>query len=902
MPAALTPPRRFLIPEAVQTSELDCGPAALYALLEGFNIPVSYGRLREACQTSVDGTSIDTLEQVAIQLGLVAEQIILPVDHLVLDQTRALPALVVVRLTTGLTHFVIAWNTVARWVQIMDPGIGRRWVERREFVDELYIHTHRVEFERWRAWVSAGGFLNPLRHRLSALRVPPEKIDQWIARAKDDSGWYTTARLDAAARMTAALVQAGGILAGDEATETITRYFDVPQAESDRLFIPSGFWSAALAPDVDPYHPTHMLVTGALIIRVLRPRALTEPLPAEVDPPPPEIVAALTEAPARPDLQVIEALRADGLLTPAILLFAVGMASLGVVVQAVLFQSMLQITALAAFPNEQFEIFVVIVLFLLVLLIVEIPISQITQRIGRRIETRLRVRFLEKLPRLSDAYFSSRLASDMVQRAHSLRQLHQLPDIALNLLRLAFQLFFTLLGVIWLEPASAPLAILATAVFLGVAYVTRPLLQELDLRVSAQSSGLARFYLDALRGLVPLKLHNAERSYRREYEGLLTEWARAGGALARVGIAWQGMSVLIYSLFAIWLVSSYLGREGASTGALLLFYWTLSLPDLATSLVQAAQQYPQQRNLVLRILEPLGAPNETTSSLTSVSEELVPAEPIENTTSPAGIALELRGVNVEASGHPILHDINLNINAGEHIAIVGPSGAGKSSLVGALLGWRTIASGDCLIDGGRLDGERLARLRRETVWVDPDVRLWNQTLWENVLYGNTPHAVASPEHALLQAELLGVIERLENGVETVLGEGGGLVSGGEGQRVRLARAMARAHVRLVILDEPFRGLDRETRRALLARARAFWRNATLLCVTHDVGETLGFERVLVLEDGRIVQDAPPQTTAADPTSRYSRMLESEEQVRQGLWQGAHWRNWWIQDSKLRQDG
>src|ERR671923_1912833 len=74
--------RRLLVPEVVQTSAMDCGPAALKCLLEGFGIPVSYGRLREACQTDVDGTSIDTLEEVAQQLGLEAEQVMLPVDHL----------------------------------------------------------------------------------------------------------------------------------------------------------------------------------------------------------------------------------------------------------------------------------------------------------------------------------------------------------------------------------------------------------------------------------------------------------------------------------------------------------------------------------------------------------------------------------------------------------------------------------------------------------------------------------------------------------------------------------------------------------------------------------------------------------------------------------------------------
>ena len=133
--------RKFLVPEVVQTSAMDCGPAALKCLLEGFGIPVSYGRLREACQTDVDGTSIDTIEVVANQLGVNAEQMMLPVDHLFLNGTSALPALIVVRHPSGGTHFVVIWRQLAGWLQLMDPAIGRRWVRRAAFMDEIYRHA-----------------------------------------------------------------------------------------------------------------------------------------------------------------------------------------------------------------------------------------------------------------------------------------------------------------------------------------------------------------------------------------------------------------------------------------------------------------------------------------------------------------------------------------------------------------------------------------------------------------------------------------------------------------------------------------------------------------------------------------------------------------------------------------
>ena len=161
--------RRFLAPEVVQTSAMDCGPAALKCLLEGFGITVSYGRLREACQTDVDGTSIDTLEDIAGQLGLDATQMMMPADHLLLPEAQALPALVVTRLPSGDNHFVVVWGLHGRWVQVMDPGTGRRWLSRRRFLGELSIHHQPIDPTDWRDWAASPGFCEPLQQRLLRL-------------------------------------------------------------------------------------------------------------------------------------------------------------------------------------------------------------------------------------------------------------------------------------------------------------------------------------------------------------------------------------------------------------------------------------------------------------------------------------------------------------------------------------------------------------------------------------------------------------------------------------------------------------------------------------------------------------------------------------------------------------
>jgi ATP-binding cassette subfamily B protein len=115
--------------------------------------------------------------------------------------------------------------------------------------------------------------------------------------------------------------------------------------------------------------------------------------------------------------------------------------------------------------------------------------------------------------------------------------------------------------------------------------------------------------------------------------------------------------------------------------------------------------------------------------------------------------------------------------------------------------------------------------------------------------------------------------------------------------VRFGRALGRPAARLVILDEPFRGLERVRRRTLLARARARWSQATLLCVTHDVGETQGFPRVLVVDGGRIVEDGAPTELARAP-SRYAALLAAEERVA-AAWESAGWKRLQLVNGALR---
>jgi ATP-binding cassette subfamily B protein len=260
----------------------------------------------------------------------------------------------------------------------------------------------------------------------------------------------------------------------------------------------------------------------------------------------------------------------------------------------------------------------------------------------------------------------------------------------------------------------------------------------------------------------------------------------------------------------------------------------------------------------------------------------------------------MQQVDVRAGGYVILEGVNLEIEAGDHVAIIGPSGAGKTSLFGLLVGWHRPVGGRLLVDGELLQGDSLLRLRTETAWLDPAIQIWNRSLLDNLRYGTDNGQSSLPLAKIVeQADLKAVLETLPDGHQTSLGEGGGLVSGGEGQRVRLGRAMLRPGTRLVLLDEPFRGLDRAQRVELLSRARLLWRGATLLCITHDVAETQSFDRVVVMNGGRIVEDGSPRALADDPDSRYRHLLDSERAARRSWSEGA-WRRWQIIDGVVHE--
>jgi ATP-binding cassette subfamily B protein len=757
----------------------------------------------------------------------------------------------------------------------MDPAIGRRWIRRERLASDLYVHTMPVPADAASEWLSSDDFQRPLRRRLRAIGCENE------AARMDD-----LAALDAATRYTASLADTGALSPGAECAATLAIAYDLARNEGEKA-IPSAFWTITPAsPSEDGERRVQM--RGAVLVTVagLRDRANDEGVLS------PELVRALEEPPPKPLREILRYVGGDGAsgaaLRAAIVVAAIG-AAIGGVLEAVLLRGVFDIGHELGVVQERLGAMGALVLFLLLLLGIEAPAGWSFARLGRRLETRVRVAFLQKIPRMGDRYFASRPVSDMAERCHAGTRVRAVPDLAAQALRIVMELVVTVVGLAWLDPTGAPWAALAAVAAVAAPLAFLPSLSERDLKIRTHEGALARFYLDALLGMSPIRTHGAERSVAREHESLLVEWARAARSAVRTWVAADLIQSIVGTAVAVLLLSRHLRGSGDPASVILLVYWSLALPALGQELGALLRQLPGHRNTMLRVLEPLGAMEEH-------EHEHTPPAPRN-----APVAITFESASVVAAGHTLLEDVQVAIERGEHVAIVGASGAGKSSLLALLLGWHRPSAGRVLVDGIPLDATTLSALRESTAWVDPAVHVWNRSLVENLLYGGPADAPSRLGAAIDAAELANVLEKLPDGMQTALGESGGLVSGGEGQRVRLARAMLRQDARLVLLDEPFRGLDRERRHALLERARVWWKGATLLCITHDVGETTSFGRVLVVEDGRVVEDGAPSDLLEHDT-RYRAMITAEREVMRDVWEKASWRRVDIERGRIVEAG
>jgi len=219
--------------------------------------------------------------------------------------------------------------------------------------------------------------------------------------------------------------------------------------------------------------------------------------------------------------------------------------------------------------------------------------------------------------------------------------------------------------------------------------------------------------------------------------------------------------------------------------------------------------------------------------------------------------LELRDVSLQykADQGPALDRVNLVIQPGETVALVGPSGAGKTTLVNLLPRFIEPTSGTLLLDGTPIDDWRIDALRRQFALVSQDVVLFNDTVAANVALGRPDDGPIDRDgvrDALRAANLLDFVEAMPQGLDTLIGHNGGQLSGGQRQRLAIARAVYK-NAPILILDEATSALDSESERLVQEALDSLMKGRTSIVIAHRLSTIKAADRVLVLEQGRVIE-------------------------------------------------
>ncbi len=228
----------------------------------------------------------------------------------------------------------------------------------------------------------------------------------------------------------------------------------------------------------------------------------------------------------------------------------------------------------------------------------------------------------------------------------------------------------------------------------------------------------------------------------------------------------------------------------------------------------------------------------------------------------------------EGARRPVFEHFNLDIPAGQRVGLVGASGAGKSSLVKLIQRLYDVDSGAIRIDGQDIAHVTQTSLRRAVGLVPQEPILFHRSLGENIAYGAPGADSAAIARAARLAHAADFIEGLSKGYETLVGERGIKLSGGERQRVAIARAIL-ADAPILVLDEATSSLDSLSERYIRAAIERLSANRTTIVVAHRLSTIQQLDRILVFDDGKVVEDGSHAELMARPDGAYRRLLDAQ---------------------------
>ena len=465
-----------------------------------------------------------------------------------------------------------------------------------------------------------------------------------------------------------------------------------------------------------------------------------------------------------------------------------------------------------------------------------------------RIDVELGARLFRHLLALPISYFQARRVGDSVARVRELENIRNF--LTSSALTLVIDLFFTFvfLAVMYFYSPLLTWIVLASFPFyIAISAAATPLFrQRLDEKFRRGAENQA-FLVESVTGVETLKAMAVEPQMQRRWEEQLAGYVAASFRVISLGNTASQSVQFISKLVTVGIL--YVGAKLVIDGDLTvgelvafnLLAGRVSAPVLR--LAQTWQDFHQARLSVARLGDILNTP----------------AEPTYNpgrTTLPAirgDIAFEHVTFRYRIDGPEVLHDISLNVPAGQLVGIVGPSGSGKSTLAKLVQRLYVPENGRVLVDGIDLAQVDPAWLRRQIGLVLQENILFNRSVRDNIALADP----ATPTERIIAAATLAgahdFILELPEGYDTIVGERGSSLSGGQRQRIAIARALI-TDPRILIFDEATSALDYESELIVQRNMAEIARGRTVVVIAHRLSALRMMERIISIDRGRLVED------------------------------------------------